>query len=147
MHQVILFFATSGSSKVIWCCPIICRLQMVSVFGRRLGSNFPLMFRVSIWILFLGFVSTMIVLFVFCGLTISDVLASIVGLLSAGWSLLLVSHLQPASKIVLWSADLFYQNTANMIFSFFSQDWSSMQTPAKESGILGLHQGSSKGLW
>eukprot|EP00268_Persea_americana_P069012 TRINITY_DN9715_c0_g1_i2.p1 TRINITY_DN9715_c0_g1~~TRINITY_DN9715_c0_g1_i2.p1 ORF type:complete len:131 (+),score=10.77 TRINITY_DN9715_c0_g1_i2:246-638(+) len=65
---------------------------MVSIFGRRLGSNFPLMFRVSIWILFLGFVSTMIVLFVFCGLTISDVLASIIGLLSAGWSLLLIGQ-------------------------------------------------------
>ncbi|XXG90536.1 hypothetical protein AAC387_Pa12g2277 [Persea americana] len=71
---------------------VIVVLKMVSIFGRRLGSNFPLMFRVSIWILFLGFVSTMIVLFVFCGLTISDVLASIIGLLSAGWSLLLIGQ-------------------------------------------------------
>lgn len=48
------------------------------------------MFRILKGLLFLGFVSVMTVLFVVCGLTISDVFAGILGFVPTGWSLLLV---------------------------------------------------------
>ncbi|XP_072994078.1 callose synthase 7-like [Typha latifolia] len=67
-------------------------LKMVSMGRRRFGTDFQLMFRILKGLLFLGFVSVMTVLFVVCGLTISDVLASILGFMPTGWSVLLIGQ-------------------------------------------------------
>lgn len=66
--------------------------QMVSMGRRRFGTDFQLMFRILKALLFLGFMSVMTVLFVVCGLTISDLFASILAFLPTGWALILVSQ-------------------------------------------------------
>ncbi|KAG1347013.1 callose synthase 7 [Cocos nucifera] len=67
-------------------------LKMVSVGRQRFATDFQLMFRILKGLLFLGFLSVMTVLFVVCGLTISDVLAGILGFVPTGWSLLLIGQ-------------------------------------------------------
>ncbi|CAN6701588.1 unnamed protein product [Malus baccata var. baccata] len=64
-------------------------LMIVSMGGRRFGTNFHLRFRILEALLFLGFMSAMTVLFVVCGLTISDLFAAIPAFLPTGWALLL----------------------------------------------------------
>lgn len=64
---------------------------MVSMGRRRFGTDFQLMFRILKALLFLGFMSVMTVLFVVCGLTISDLFAATLAYLPAGWAILLVS--------------------------------------------------------
>lgn len=49
------------------------------------------MFRILKVLLFLGFLSVMTVLFVVCGLTMSDLLACTIAFLPSGWAILLVS--------------------------------------------------------
>jgi hypothetical protein len=68
-----------------------CCYQMVSMGRRRFGTDFQLMFRILKALLFLGFMSVMTVLFVVCGLTISDLFAAILAFTPTGWALLLVS--------------------------------------------------------
>lgn len=70
-----------------------CLQQMVSMGRRRFGTDFQLMFRILKALLFLGFVSVMTVLFVVCGLTISDIFAALLAFLPTGWGLLLVSSI------------------------------------------------------
>lgn len=65
---------------------------MVSIGRQKFAGDLQLMFRVLKGLLFLGFVSVMAVLFVVCGLTISDVFASILGFMPTGWCILLVSE-------------------------------------------------------
>ncbi|XP_010923298.1 callose synthase 7 [Elaeis guineensis] len=73
-------------------------LKMVSVGRQRFATDFQLMFRILKGLLFLGFVSVMTVLFVVCGLTISDVFAGILGFVPTGWSLLLIAQ---ASRLLV----------------------------------------------
>ncbi|KAI3921857.1 hypothetical protein MKX01_005546 [Papaver californicum] len=65
---------------------------MVSMGRRRFGTDFQLMFRILKGLLFLGFVSVMAVLFVVCGLTISDLFAGLLGFMPTGWSILLIGQ-------------------------------------------------------
>ncbi|KAM1768097.1 hypothetical protein ACFX12_046109 [Malus domestica] len=67
-------------------------LMIVSMGGRRFGTNFHLRFRILEALLFLGFMSAMTVLFVVCGLTISDLFAAIPAFLPTGWALLLIGQ-------------------------------------------------------
>jgi hypothetical protein len=68
-----------------------CCCQMVSMGRRRFGTDFQLMFRILKALLFLGFMSVMTVLFVVCGLSISDLFAAILAFTPTGWALVLVS--------------------------------------------------------
>ncbi|XP_022774628.1 putative callose synthase 6 isoform X2 [Durio zibethinus] len=81
-------------------------LKMVSMGRRRFGTDFQLMFRILKALLFLGFTSVMTVLFVVCGLTISDVFASILAFLPTGWAILLIGQaLRSALKSIgLWES-------------------------------------------
>ncbi|TQD72673.1 hypothetical protein C1H46_041807 [Malus baccata] len=65
---------------------------MVSMGRRRFGTDFQLMFRILKALLFLGFMSVMTVLFVVCGLTISDLFAAILAFLPTGWALLVIGQ-------------------------------------------------------
>ncbi|XP_068345773.1 callose synthase 7-like [Pyrus communis] len=67
-------------------------LKMVSMGRRRFGTDFQLMFRILKALLFLGFMSVMTVLFVVCGLTISDLFAAILAFLPTGWAFLLIGQ-------------------------------------------------------
>ncbi|CAA7402084.1 unnamed protein product [Spirodela intermedia] len=67
-------------------------LKMVSMGRRKFGIDFQLMFRILKGLLFLGFLSVMAVLFVVCGLTISDLFAGILGFMPTGWAILLIGQ-------------------------------------------------------
>ncbi|XP_075498050.1 callose synthase 7 isoform X2 [Primulina tabacum] len=67
-------------------------LKMVSMGRRRFGTDFQLMSRILKALLFLGFVSVMIVLFVVCGLTVSDIFAAILAFMPTGWALILIAQ-------------------------------------------------------
>ncbi|GAB4842952.1 Callose synthase 7 [Ancistrocladus abbreviatus] len=67
-------------------------LKMVSMGRRRFGTDFQLMFRILKGLLFLAFLSVMNVLFVVCGLTVSDLFASILAFLPTGWGFLLIGQ-------------------------------------------------------
>ncbi|KAF5481508.1 hypothetical protein F2P56_002150 [Juglans regia] len=67
-------------------------LKMVSMGRRRFGTDFQLMFRILKALLFLGFISVMTVLFVVCGLTVSDLFAAILAFTPTGWALVLIGQ-------------------------------------------------------
>ncbi|KAG7653299.1 1-3-beta-glucan synthase subunit FKS1-like domain-1 [Arabidopsis suecica] len=67
-------------------------LKMVSMGRRKFGTDFQVMFRILKVLLFLGFLSIMTLLFVVCGLTVSDLFASILAFLPTGWALLLIGQ-------------------------------------------------------
>lgn len=81
-------------------------LKMVSMGRRRFGTDFQLMFRILKALLFLGFVSVMTVLFVVCGLTISDIFAALLAFLPTGWGLLLIGQAcKPClSRVGIWDS-------------------------------------------
>ncbi|XP_050383737.1 callose synthase 7 [Argentina anserina] len=81
-------------------------LKMVSMGRRRFGTDFQLMFRILKALLFLGFMSVMTVLFVVCGLTISDLFAAILAFLPTGWAILLIGQVcRPLLKRVgIWES-------------------------------------------
>ncbi|KAJ9563699.1 hypothetical protein OSB04_008859 [Centaurea solstitialis] len=67
-------------------------LKLVSMGRRRFGTDFQLMFRILKALLFLGFLSIMTVLFVVCGLTLSDICAAFLAFLPTGWAFLLIGQ-------------------------------------------------------
>ncbi|CAK9176440.1 unnamed protein product [Ilex paraguariensis] len=81
-------------------------LKMVSVGRRRFGTDLQLMFRILKALLFLGFVSVMTVLFVVCGLTLSDLFASVLAFMPTGWAFVLIGQAcRPALKgIGFWDS-------------------------------------------
>ncbi|XP_044504191.1 callose synthase 7-like [Mangifera indica] len=81
-------------------------LKMVSVGRRKFSTNFQLMFRILKALLFLGIVSAMTVLFVVCGLTISDLFACLLAFLPSGWALLLIGQASSPlfKRLGLWDS-------------------------------------------
>ncbi|KAF8043493.1 hypothetical protein BT93_A1723 [Corymbia citriodora subsp. variegata] len=81
-------------------------LKMVSMGRRRFGTDFQLMFRILKALLFLGFVSVMTVLFVVCGLVVSDIFAAVLAFLPSGWALILIGQAcRPLLKALgLWDS-------------------------------------------
>ncbi|KAK7316697.1 hypothetical protein RJT34_00353 [Clitoria ternatea] len=71
---------------------ILIVLKMVSMGRRRFGTDFQLMFRILKALLFLGFLSVMTVLFVVCGLTISDLFAAFLAFMPSGWAIILIAQ-------------------------------------------------------
>ncbi|GLT26328.1 hypothetical protein SLA2020_014060 [Shorea laevis] len=72
---------------------------MASMAGQRFGTDFQLMFRILKALLFLCFLSVMSVLFVFCGLTLSDVFAAILAFMPTGWAIILIGQaMRPVVK-------------------------------------------------
>ncbi|KAL4569972.1 hypothetical protein LXL04_025621 [Taraxacum kok-saghyz] len=67
-------------------------LKLVSMGRRRFGTDLQLMFRILKALLFLGFLSIMTVLFVVCGLTISDIFAACLAFLPTGWAFMLIGQ-------------------------------------------------------
>ncbi|XP_043699238.1 callose synthase 7-like isoform X3 [Telopea speciosissima] len=67
-------------------------LKMVSMGRRKFGTDFQLMFRILKFLLFLGFLSVMTVLFVVCNLTIGDLFAGLLCFMPTGWALLLIGQ-------------------------------------------------------
>ncbi|KAL6536023.1 Callose synthase 7 [Orobanche hederae] len=81
-------------------------LKMLSMGRRKFGTDFQLMFRILKALLFLGFVSVMTVLFVVCGLAVSDLFAAILAFMPTGWALILIAQAcRPCLKgIGIWDS-------------------------------------------
>ncbi|XP_024025101.1 callose synthase 7 [Morus notabilis] len=94
-----------GLSWVVMVTALIV-LKMVSMGRRKFGTDFQLMFRILKALLFLGFMSVMTVLFVVCGLTVSDLFAAILAFLPTGWAILLIGQACRAllKKVGLWES-------------------------------------------
>lgn len=84
-------FLVYGLSWVVMIIVLLV-LKLVSMGRRRFGTDFQLMFRILKALLFLGFISVMTVLFVVCGLSVSDIFASLLAFMPTGWALLLIGQ-------------------------------------------------------
>ncbi|KAK7333639.1 hypothetical protein VNO80_30416 [Phaseolus coccineus] len=98
-HKELLVFGLSWAVLII----ILIVLKFVSMARRRFGTYFQLMLRILKALLFLGFFAVMTVLFVVCGLTISDMFAVIIAFLPFGWAIILIAQ---ACKVCLKGAKL-----------------------------------------
>nr|KYP52240.1 Callose synthase 7 [Cajanus cajan] len=98
-NKDLLVFGLSWAVLII----ILIVLKMVSMGRRRFGTDFQLMFRILKALLFLGFLSVMTVLFVVCGLTVSDLFAAIIAFMPSGWAIILIAQ---ACKVCLKGAKL-----------------------------------------
>ncbi|XP_020523271.1 callose synthase 7 isoform X2 [Amborella trichopoda] len=67
-------------------------LKMVSVGRTKFGTDFQLMFRILKGLLFIGFVCVLTILFVVCGLTVSDLFAGILAFMPTGWAFILIGQ-------------------------------------------------------
>ncbi|XP_028097416.1 callose synthase 7-like isoform X2 [Camellia sinensis] len=84
-------FLVYGLSWVVMVIVLVV-LKLVSMGRRRFGTDFQLMFRILKALLFLGFISVMTVLFVVCGLTVTDLFAALLAFMPTGWALLLLGQ-------------------------------------------------------
>ncbi|PWA73942.1 glycosyl transferase, family 48 [Artemisia annua] len=67
-------------------------LKMVSMGRRRFGTDFQLTFRILKALLFIGFLSIVMVLFVVCSLTLSDIFAAVLAFMPTGWAFLQIGQ-------------------------------------------------------
>ncbi|KAB1209645.1 Callose synthase 7, partial [Morella rubra] len=67
-------------------------LKVLSMGRQKYATDFQLMFRILKVLLFLSFTSVMTILFVVCGLTVSDLFAAILAFTPTGWALLLIGQ-------------------------------------------------------
>ncbi|XP_023736558.1 callose synthase 7 isoform X1 [Lactuca sativa] len=65
--------------------------KLVSM-AKRFGTNLQLMFRILKAFLFLVFLSLMTVLFIVCGLTISDIFVAFLAFVPTGWAIILIGQ-------------------------------------------------------
>ncbi|XP_044410314.1 putative callose synthase 6 isoform X3 [Triticum aestivum] len=81
-------------------------LKVLSIGRQKFRNNLQFMSHILKGLLFLGFLSVMVVLFVIYQLTISDVFASILGFVPTGWWILLIGQAcSPlVKKIMLWDS-------------------------------------------
>ncbi|CAN0877401.1 Putative callose synthase 6 [Linum grandiflorum] len=67
-------------------------LKTVSTGRKKFSADFQLMFRLLKFILFIGFVVTLIILFTTLHLTVGDVFQSLLAFLPTGWAILQISQ-------------------------------------------------------
>ena len=73
------------------CYLIVFVPQLLSMGRRKFGTDFQLMFRIVKVLLFFGFVTVTVILFLVLGLTVSDLFAAILAFAPTGWAIILVS--------------------------------------------------------
>ncbi|WOG91817.1 hypothetical protein DCAR_0311072 [Daucus carota subsp. sativus] len=85
---------------------ILLVLKLLSMGRRKFGTDFQLMFRIVKVLLFFGFVTVMTILFLVCGLTITDIFAALLAFAPTGWAFLLIGQAcRPALKgIGFWNS-------------------------------------------
>ncbi|KAL8147544.1 callose synthase 7-like [Apium graveolens] len=71
---------------------ILLVLKLLSTGRRKFGTDFQLMFRIVKVLLFFGFVTVTTILFLVCGLTVSDVFAAILAFAPTGWAIILIGQ-------------------------------------------------------
>ncbi|KAG6470927.1 hypothetical protein ZIOFF_072015 [Zingiber officinale] len=81
-------------------------LKVVSMGRLKFSADFQLLFRLLKLLLFIGFVGTLSILFIFLNLTVGDISCSILAFMPTGWALLQISQsLRPVVKgLGLWGS-------------------------------------------
>ncbi|KAK6922818.1 1,3-beta-glucan synthase subunit FKS1-like, domain-1 [Dillenia turbinata] len=81
-------------------------LQIVSMGRKKFSADFQLMFRLLKLFLFIGFVVTVVIMFLFLSLTVGDIFASLLAFLPTGWALIQIGQAcRPIMKgIGLWGS-------------------------------------------
>ena len=74
-------------------------LQIVSMGRKKFSADFQLMFRLLKLLLFIGFISTLVVFFVFLHLTAGDIFVCLLAFFPTGWAFLLVCPPPPKKSI------------------------------------------------
>jgi len=70
---------------------VLCRLQTVSVGRRKFSAEFQLVFRLIKGLIFITFISIIIILIAIPHMTVQDIFVCILAFMPTGWGLLLVS--------------------------------------------------------
>ena len=115
--------------------------QTVSVGRRKFSANFQLAFRLIKGLIFVTFISILVILIVIPHMTPRDIVVCILAFLPTGWGLLLVSYQLTSILIVLLQRTLFINSNVlvhNLNMSTHSIDCTSMQAGCSESRILGF---------
>ncbi|KAM7513805.1 hypothetical protein LguiA_003388 [Lonicera macranthoides] len=81
-------------------------LKIVSMGRKKFSADFQLMFRLLKLLLFIGFVVTLSILFIFLSLTHGDIFASLLAFFPTGWAILQISQAcRPAVKALgMWGS-------------------------------------------
>ncbi|KAJ8432608.1 LOW QUALITY PROTEIN: hypothetical protein Cgig2_032889 [Carnegiea gigantea] len=79
---------------------------IVSMGRKKFGADFQLMFRLLKLLLFIGFIGSLVVFFIFLHLTAGDIFVCLLAFLPTGWALLLIAQAcRPIVKgIGMWSS-------------------------------------------
>ncbi|XP_017252073.1 callose synthase 7 isoform X1 [Daucus carota subsp. sativus] len=85
---------------------ILLVLKLLSMGRRKFGTDFQLMFRIVKVLLFFGFVTVTVILFLVLGLTVSDLFAAILAFAPTGWAIILIGQAcKPClRRIGLWKS-------------------------------------------
>eukprot|EP01018_Ginkgo_biloba_P029298 Gb_06219 [translate_table: standard] len=67
-------------------------LKTVSMGRRRFSADYQLMFRLLKGLLFIGFISVLIILYLVCNMTLTDLFACILAFMPTGWALLQIAQ-------------------------------------------------------
>lgn len=120
-------------------------LQVVSLGRKRFSADFQLMFRLLKLFVFIGFVVTIAILFIFLNLTVGDIFISLLAFLPTGWALLmvriwilvcLINYLKVQWCVVWWMwCVVVYHDGA---------DITSMQASGEGHRNVGVYKSSSK---
>jgi callose synthase len=86
-HRTLLVYGLSWLVIAI----ILLVLKTVSMGRRRFSADFQLMFRLLKGLLFIGFLSVLIILIVVCGLTIADLMTCFLAFMPTGWAFLQIA--------------------------------------------------------
>jgi callose synthase len=86
-HRSVLVYGLSWIVIAI----VLLVLKVVSMGRRRFSADFQLMFRLLKGLLFIGFLSVLIILIVVCGLTIADLFACFLAFMPTGWAFLQIA--------------------------------------------------------
>ncbi|XP_062096562.1 callose synthase 5 [Humulus lupulus] len=67
-------------------------LKIVSLGRKKFSADFQLMFRLLKFLLFIGFIVTLTILFTLLNLTVGDIFASLLAFMPTGWAILQISQ-------------------------------------------------------
>lgn len=78
-------------------------MQIVSMGKKKFSADYQLMFRLLKLFLFIGFISTLVVFFLFLNLTVGDLFVCLLAFMPTGWALLSVRSLSLHLSLNLFS--------------------------------------------
>ena len=88
-------------------------MQIVSMGKKKFSADYQLMFRLLKLFLFIGFISTLVVFFLFLNLTVGDLFVCLLAFMPTGWALLSVRSLS-----LFFSPPIYFHYAISFFVSF-----------------------------